>query len=195
MDPMNKIFQNTLSGSSSVSDPKMIDTIKDTIKKLRPGIGTRSKLLFTHPRNKELLIKLIKTVEGNNKDIFMPFPYRVIVDANIPIKEDVKTGKILWKDDKFTAYSSGPSGNMSWKDYLDMCLYFGWAKEEYVSQLVWYEADENTFENFMTIGSTVENFPREDDREMMKLLGREYSLLTKSRQDYLKIAIFTKGEA
>lgn len=173
-----------------MTSQEIIEAVKKAQQKLRPGIGSRSKLLFTHPDNKEALGALVKQVTETSKDVFCPFPYRVIGDYHIPKKETKKTGRILWKDTRFVTYSSGPAPGspLTDEEYLGMCLYFGWAEEEVTEYTVWYEVDVNTFEQFMQSAASVAHMQTEriNERIARELFTKEAPNLSLDRRSILE---------
>lgn len=145
------IFEETINGSSTATQEAIYDAIDRVKSSLRPGIGTRSKLLFTHPNNKEKVGAIVKTVTEAPKDLFCPFPWRVVTSYSLPEKVKRKSGKITWHDTRFVTYSDGPApgSGLSDEEYLSMCTYFGWAEEEVVEIMGWWEMDEPQFTKFM----------------------------------------------
>lgn len=105
--------------------------------------------IFCHPANAEKLRRAIK--EANEvKDIFMPYGYDIVSDPYIPEYTEKKTGKLIWKKNKFINYEEPADLDMSWQDYVDMALYFGWCKEEVIREIVFYEIDTGK-SNFMDV--------------------------------------------
>jgi hypothetical protein len=173
-----------------VTSQEIIEAVRTAQKKLRPGIGSRSKLLFTHPDNKEALGAVVKQVTETPRDIFCPFPFRVIGDCCLPKKEKKKTGRILWHDSRFITYSSGPAPGspLSDEEYLEMCLYFGWAEEEEIEYTVWYEVDANTFEQFMQSAASIAHMQTERMNEKIarELFTKEAPNLSLDRRSILE---------
>lgn len=146
-----KVFEETVAGSTATTQENILEGIQKALDMIRPGIGTRSKLLFTHPNNKEKVGAIVKTVTEAPKDLFIPFPWRVVTSHYLPEEVLKKTGKITWHDTRFVKYSDGPApgSGLSDEDYLSMCKYFGWAEEEEVKVMGWWEMDEPQFTKFM----------------------------------------------
>lgn len=147
---VNKVFPQWVNNDNSIfntsSTPSWVNTsvedIKDLLNKhIRPGVGSRSKLIVCHPDNLEEVRKLTK-FQTENPDIHIPFPYRVITNKYVPKTAKMRTGKILWKKDRFTDWSGGPTSDMSEEEYLEMCLYFGYAEYEEKEDIVFYEVDD-----------------------------------------------------
>jgi len=139
--------------TADVSVASIVEAMKSTHRK---GFGSRSKILYTHPDNLDDIRELVKEVTGPNKehpDIFIPFPYRVVTSTALPSREIKKTGKIVWVKSNFYAYNTGPApgSGLSQEEYLSMCLYFGYAVEETISERVWYEIDLSTFYDNMSM--------------------------------------------
>ena len=190
MEPLDRrIYENTIAGSTVTSTKDIMDAILKAQQQLRPGIGTRSKLLFTHPNNKKKLGAIVKTVTEAPKDIFVPFPWRVITNSYLPEKIKIKTGKITWKDSRFTTYSSGPApgSGLSQEEYLSMCKYFGWAEEEVVDIMGWWEMDEPQFSKFMDLAMKHGNQISSDFNKKiaLKVFADEGSLLSTNYSRHL----------
>lgn len=178
---MVKVYEETIAGCENITTESILETIKTAKARLRPGIGTRSKLLFTNPKNKEKLGAIVKTVTEAPKDLFIPFPWRIITSESLPEKTKKKSGKIIWHDTRFVTYSNGPSPNsgLSDEEYLSMCIYFGWAEEEIIEMTVWWEMDESQFSNFMNIAQDMGKRVQENIKKKiaLKIFQDEGSLL------------------
>lgn len=109
------------------------------------------KQIRAHPNNVRKLREMIDNEVTGNKDIHSIYGYYVVEDRYLPETHMFKTGKIIWKDTKFITYSSGPSpeSDMTYKEYLQMCLRLGWAEEETKEEMVFYEIDGETLSQFM----------------------------------------------
>lgn len=140
-----KAWEHTVVGTSDpVSKGDILQAIRRAKEALRPGIGTRSKILVCHPNNRKYLSALLHRV-NDTPDLHVVYPYRIIENAYVPETSLMKTGNIVWHDTRLWTYSSGPTSNMTMPEYIKMCLYFGWAEEEYKMMQVFYEIDDNTF--------------------------------------------------
>lgn len=184
-------FQGTLEGTSKVTCEEILEAVRKAKDLLRPGIGSRSKLLFTHPDNKEKLGALVKQVTETPKDVHCVYPFRVIADNMLPKTEKKKTGRIIWHDTRFVTYSSGPAPGspLSNEEYMSMCLYFGWAEEEVAEYTVWYEVDAPTFENFMKAAVSATQGPameRLNERIARELFTSEAPNISPSRRTFLE---------
>lgn len=182
---MVKVYEETIAGCENTTTESILEAIKTAKAGLRPGIGTRSKLLFTNPRNKEKVGAIVKTVTEAPKDLFVPFPWRVITSEFLPEKVKKKSGRIIWHDTRFVTYSSGPSpgSGLSDEEYLSMCIYFGWAEEEIIEMMGWWEMDEPQFSNFMNMAQGMSKKIQEDVNKKiaLKIFQDEGSLLSPAR--------------
>lgn len=141
-----KIFEQTVNTSTQLTSSLTFDFVKEVAQSLRWGIGSKSRIILCHPSNRELLYKLLAPI-NNTKDINIIRPYRVICNKLIPRYRETKTDNIIFKDSKFITYSDGPRSDMTYYDYVEMCLYFGWAEYEVIKEPVWYQIDDNSFLN------------------------------------------------
>lgn len=71
-------------------------------------------------------------------DGFAQFLHSIVTIENLPISRKVASGELSWCDSDIIVYSGGPSAKMTSEEYIQMCIYFGWAKERYDNYLVWY---------------------------------------------------------
>ena len=108
-----------------------------------------NKKLFCHPNNFEWLKGHVQEVSNSNPDLFMPFGYDIVVDQFVPEFEYKPTGKLLWKKDKFVDHSIQSNKDISWEEYVDMCVYFGWCEREVIKKRVFHEVNfDTTFLDF-----------------------------------------------
>ncbi len=94
-------------------------------------------ILITHPDNLKHLESLPKQV----KRLIDSSPFlkiEVRTDKNLSPTE--RKSKIIWRDDKFVQYSDSEE-----EEYINMCIYFGWAEREYVEEPLFYLVDGSKF--------------------------------------------------
>jgi len=129
----------------NVSNPIKIketyELANQLLKSVRPGIGLRSKLVFTNPVNLNVIRKIFRP---SNTVGFMSIehPYRVITTSIIPPYELVDTGDIIFKKNQFVNYEYSNDNILPYDEYVEMCLFFGWAKKKIQKQILFYVLDD-----------------------------------------------------
>ena len=146
-----RIFEHKLDHSLStdeVTSEITFNSIKQAVSSMRAGIGYSSKILICHTSIVDQLRKLINEnlSPKNNPDLHIIKPYRVIGHPEVPKIHKKYTGKYIFKKNRFIDYNFDPhNSRLTYTDYIDMCLYFGWAEKEYISIPVCYELETDNF--------------------------------------------------
>lgn len=153
-----KVYEGTLNGYSKVTTEDLKKAVIEAKSQLRPGIGSRSKLIFTHTSNLNEVRAIVHYITEKSQEIAVCYPFRVIGSDYIPPYVKVKIG-VEYKDNRFVSFSAGPSTDMSVQDYESMCLYFGWASETFINMPVWYELEAPYFGDFFDIASEINTIP------------------------------------
>lgn len=147
---MNRvIYQQSLLGSFKTELFDVIETIYKIASNFRIGIGSKSKILFCHPDNKDTLEALVYSTRMSleSRGIHTIYPYRIKTNSKLPAKLQSENGELEWTKDRFVSYSDGPACDMSGQEYREMCIYFGWAS--YKQESVWFELGGNTFNDML----------------------------------------------
>jgi len=171
---MQDLYGNSCRVGDSPDTKELVELMKQVRDKIRPGVGTKSSLMFCHPSVEEdLRIAVRKATD--NPAVHAVRPFRVMTNPCLPESQDMKTGKILWKDTKYITYSDGPNTDITDGEYLSMCLFNGWAEEEVIKKMVFFELDRNTFLNHLDMAHGLDaDVMRKHVEERRDKISREF---------------------
>ena len=109
-------------------------------KKLHPNHNhTNARVLVTHPNNFHWLQDSIRKISDLDY-VNMIYGYKIFVDTEVP--EEIESRELEWKQDYLVTYGGGPANkDLSYHEYISMCLYFGWCK--YKTKKCFYELNRD----------------------------------------------------